>query len=150
MSPHWLQCAKWFSTYLSPKSGIWARWKSPFWRFSASFSHKYDVTDAILRDNEKWKCNIFGVFCSICLKSYRLFRTWQRNFAWFQISLLWQPKSTQLFLIEKTKGLLFKPKRFQKIIWNSIVELLLHVLSFFEKKMMKHFSYCEKTIVFCF
>ena len=28
---------------------------SPFCRFSASFSFKYDVTDAILQDNEKMK-----------------------------------------------------------------------------------------------
>ena len=31
------------------------RWTSPFCRFSASFSIKYDVTDAILQDNEKMK-----------------------------------------------------------------------------------------------
>ena len=34
-------------------------------------------------------------------------RTWQMNFASFQISLPWQPKS-KLFIIEKTKDLLFK------------------------------------------
>ena len=33
----------------------WARWISPFCRFSASFSIKCDVTDAILQDNEKMK-----------------------------------------------------------------------------------------------
>ena len=49
------QCAKWFSRYFISKSGIWARWTSPFCRFSASFSLKYDVTDAILQDNEKMK-----------------------------------------------------------------------------------------------
>ena len=32
-----------------------ARWISPFLRFSASFSIKYDVTDTILQDNEKMK-----------------------------------------------------------------------------------------------
>ena len=42
-----LQCAKWFSRYPISKSGIWARLTSPFCRFSASFSLKYDVTDAI-------------------------------------------------------------------------------------------------------
>ena len=35
-------------------------------------------------------------------------RTWQMNFASFQISLPWQPKSKLLFIIEKTKDLLFK------------------------------------------
>ena len=37
-------------------------------------------------------------------------RTWQRNFASFQILLLWQPESKLLSIIEKTKGLLFKQK----------------------------------------
>ena len=37
-------------------------------------------------------------------------RTWQRNFASFQILLLWQPESTLLSIIENTKGLLFKQK----------------------------------------
>ena len=52
---HRPQCAKWFSRYFISKSGIWARWTSPFCRFSASFSLKYDVTDAILQENEKMK-----------------------------------------------------------------------------------------------
>ena len=37
-------------------------------------------------------------------------RTWQKNFASFQILLLWQPQSKLLSFIEKTKGLLFKQK----------------------------------------
>ena len=37
-------------------------------------------------------------------------RTWQRDFASFQILLLWQPESKLLSIIEKTKGLLFKQK----------------------------------------
>ena len=37
------------------KSGIWARWTSQFCRFSASFSLKYDVTDAMLQDSEEKK-----------------------------------------------------------------------------------------------
>ena len=53
MSHHWHQCAKWFSRYPIPKSAIWARWTSPFCRFLASFSLKYDITDAILQDIEK-------------------------------------------------------------------------------------------------
>ena len=43
----------------------------PFCRFLASFSLKYDITD-ILQDIEKWKCNISGVFCLICMKFCRL------------------------------------------------------------------------------
>ena len=70
MSHHRPQCAKWFSRYSISKSGIWARWTSPFCTFSASFSLKYDVTDAILQDNEKMK--VWWVFCLICLKLHRL------------------------------------------------------------------------------
>ena len=51
MSHHWCQCVKWFSRCPISKSGVWARWTSPFIRFSA----KYDITDAILQDNEEIK-----------------------------------------------------------------------------------------------
>ena len=37
-------------------------------------------------------------------------RTWQRNFASFQISLLWQPESKLLSIIEKQKVYRFKQK----------------------------------------
>ena len=57
-SHHWPQCAKWFSRYSISKSGFWARWTLPFCRFSASFSLKYDVTDAMLQDNKKLNCNV--------------------------------------------------------------------------------------------
>ena len=41
-------------------------------------------------------------------------RTWQRNFASFQILLLWQPESKLLSIVEKTKHLLFKQKQCSK------------------------------------
>ena len=41
---------------------------------------------------------------------HRVLKPWQRNFASFQILLLWQPESKLLSIIEKTKGLLFKQK----------------------------------------
>ena len=104
------QCAKWFTRYSISKSGIWARSISPFCRFSASFSIKYDVTDAILQDNEKMKVQylrslLFGLF-----ETLQAVRAWQRNSASFQILLLWQPESKLLSIIEKTKDLLFKQK----------------------------------------
>ena len=43
-------------------------------------------------------------------KTLQAVRTWQRNFASFQILLLWQAESKLLSVIEKTKGLLFKQK----------------------------------------
>ena len=71
-SHHRPQCAKWFLRYSISKSGFWARWTLPFCRFSASFSFKYDVTDAMLQDNKKLNCNVLEVFCLICLKLCRL------------------------------------------------------------------------------
>ena len=104
------QCAKWFSSYPIFKSGIWARWTSPFCRFSAAFSIKRDVTDAILQDNEKMKVQYLRSLLFDLFKTLQAVRTWQRNFASLQILLQWQPESKLLSIIEKTKGLLFKQK----------------------------------------
>ena len=108
------QCAKWFSRYSIFKSGIWARWTSPFCRFSASFSIKRDVTDAILQDNEKMKVQYLRSLLFDLFETLQAVRTWQKNFASSQILLLWQPESKLLTIIEKTKGLLFKQKRCSK------------------------------------
>ena len=75
-SHHRPQCAKWFSTYSISKSGVWARWTSPFCRFPASFSNKDDVTDAILQDNDKMKVQyrrspLFQLF-----ETLQAIRTW--------------------------------------------------------------------------
>ena len=109
-SHHRPQCAKWFLRYSISKSGIWARWTSQFYRFSASFSIKYDVTDAILQDNEKMKVQYLRSLLFDLFEILQAVRTWQRNFALFQILLVWQPESKLLSIIEKTKGLLFKQK----------------------------------------
>ena len=109
-SHHRPQCAKWFSGYSISKSGIWAKWTSPFCRFSATFSIEYDVTDAILQDNEKLKVQYLRSLLFDLFETLQAVRTWQRNFASFQILLLWQPESKLLSYIEKTKGLLVKQK----------------------------------------
>ena len=77
---------------------------------SASFSLKSDVTDAILQDNEKMKVEYLKSLLFDLFETLHAVRTWQRNFASFQILLLWQPESKLLSIIEKTKGLLFKQK----------------------------------------
>ena len=92
------------------KSGIWAGWTSPFCRFSASFSIKYDVTDAILQDNEKMKVQYLRSLLFDLFETLQAVRTWERNFASFEILLLWQLESKLLSVIEETKGLLFKQK----------------------------------------
>ena len=82
------QCTKWFSRYFISKSGIWARWTWPFCRFSASFSLEYDVTDAILQDNEKMKVEHLRSLLFDLIETLQAVRTWQKNFASFQILLL--------------------------------------------------------------
>ena len=73
--------SQYFPLILSPaKSGIWARWTSPFCRFSASFSLKYDVTDAILQDNEKMKVEYLRSLLFDLFETLQAVRTWQKNF----------------------------------------------------------------------
>ena len=110
MSHYRPQCAKWFSRYFISKSGIWARWISPFCMFSASLSIKYDVTDTILQGNEKLKVQYLRSLLFDLFEILQAVRAWQRNSASFQILLLWQPESKLLSIIEKTKGLLFKQR----------------------------------------
>ena len=100
-SHHRPQCAKWLSRYSISKSGIWARWTSPFCRFSASFSIKYDVTDTLLQDNEKMKVQYLRSLLFDLFETLQSVRTWQRNVASFQILLLWQPESKLLSIIER-------------------------------------------------
>ena len=109
-SHHRPQCAKCFPRYSISKTGIWARWTSPFCRFSASFSIKYDVTDALLQDNEKMKVQYLRSLLFDLFETLQAVRTWQRNFASFEILLLWKLESKLLSIIENTKGLLFKQK----------------------------------------
>ena len=108
----------WFSHALNTtaKSGIWARWTSPFCRFLASCSLKYDVTDAMLQDNEKMKVQYLRSLLFDLLEILQAVRTWQRNFASFQISLPWQPKSKLLSIIEKQKIYCLSKIDVQKVI----------------------------------
>ena len=79
-------------------------------RFWADSGSKYDVTDAILQYNEKMKVQYLRNLLFDLFETLQAVRTWQRNFASFQILLLWQPESKLLSIIEKTKGLLFEQK----------------------------------------
>ena len=99
------QCAKWFSRYFISKLGIWARWTSPFCRFSASFSLKYDVTDAILQDNETMKVEYLRSLLFDLFETLQAVRTWQKNFVSFQILLLWQPESKLLSIVKNKRSI---------------------------------------------
>ena len=147
-SHHRPQCAKWFSRYSFSKSGIWARWTSPFCRFSASFSLKYDVTDAILQDNEKMKVEYLRSLLFDWFETLKAVRAWQKNFAPFQILLLWQPESKLSSIVKKQKFYFLSKSYVPNVIWNNTIWLLLQVGSSFQEKWVIHFSYCEKTIVF--
>ena len=96
------------------KLRISARWTSPFCRFSASFSLKYDVADAILQDNEKM-CNISRVSCLICLKLCRLLGL-SNEISFHLNSRCCGNQNQNDCLLLKNKGLLFKQKCFSKNI----------------------------------
>ena len=87
------------------KGGIWAKWTSPFCRFSASFSLKYDVTDAILQDNEKMKVEYLRSLLFDLFETLQAVRTWQKNFASFQILSLWQPESKLLSIVKNKSSI---------------------------------------------
>ena len=78
--------------------------------FQSHSQFKYDVTDAILQDNEKMKVQYLRSLLFDLFETLQAVRTWQRNFALFEILLLWQLESKLLSVTEKTKGLLFKQK----------------------------------------
>ena len=103
------------------KSGIWARWTSPFGRFSASFSLKYDVTEAILQDIEKMKVEYLRSLLFDLFETLQVLRTWQKNFASFQILLLWQPESKLLSTVKKQKVHCLSKSNVRNVIWNNTV-----------------------------
>ena len=115
-SHHRPQCAKWFSRYSISKSEILARWTSPFCRFSALFSLKYDVTDAMLQENEKMAVQYLRSLLFDLFETLQAVRTWLRNFASFQILLPWQPKSKLLSIIEKQKIYCMSKSNVQNVI----------------------------------
>ena len=118
-SHHRPQCAK--GSRDIPFQSHWARSTSPFCRFSASFSIKYDVTDAILQRNEKMKVQYLRSLLFDLFETLQGVRSWQRNFASFQILLLWQPESKLLSIIEKQKVCCLSKSDVQKVIGNNKV-----------------------------
>ena len=106
-------CTRWFSRYLIPKSGISARSMSPFCRFSASFSSKYDVTDTIRQDNEKMKVQYLSSLL------FDLFEILQAVKPLQGISLnlkfrCYGNQNQKNCLLLKNRSLLFKQKCFSK------------------------------------
>ena len=57
----------------------------------------------MLQDNEKLKVQYLRSLLFDLFETLQAVRTWQKNFASFQILLLWQPESTLLSIIEKQK-----------------------------------------------
>ena len=102
-SRHRPQSATWFSRYSISNSGIWARWTSPFCRFSASFSIKYDVTDALLQDNEKMKVQYLKSLLFALFETLQAVRTWQRNFASFKFCCYGNQNQNYCLLLRKQK-----------------------------------------------
>ena len=78
---HRPQCARWFSRYSISKSGICAIWTSPFCRFLALFSLKYDITDTMLQDIEKMKVQYLMSLLFDLFEILQAVRSEQVNFA---------------------------------------------------------------------
>ena len=149
-SHHRLQCAKWFSRYSISKSGVWARWTSPFCRFSTSFPLKYDVTGAMLQDNEKMKVQYLSSLLFALFETLQAFRT-QKGFSLdFKFRCYSNQNQNYCLSLKKQKVYCLSKSDVQKVVWNNSVWLLLQVVSSFEVNLVKYSSYCKKTIVFCF
>ena len=99
---------------------------------------------------KKWKCNISGVFCLICLKLCRLLELGKGILLHFKFCCYGNQNQNYCLLLKKQKVYCLSKSDVWKVIWNNTVWLLLQVVSSFEEKWVIHSSYCEKTIVFCF
>ena len=149
-SRHRPQCAKWFSRYSISKSGIWARWTSPFCRFQPHFQLNMTSQKQYCKTIKKWKCNISEVFCLICLKLCRLLELGKEILLHFKFCCYGNQNQNYCLLLKKQKVYCLSKSDVQKVTWNNTVWLLLQVVSSFEDKWVNHSSYGEKTIVFCF
>ena len=88
---------------------------------SASFSLKYDVTDAILQETEKMKVEYLRNLLFDLYETLQAVRTWQKNFASFQTLLLWQPESKLLPIVKKQKFYYLSKSNVRNVIWNNTV-----------------------------
>ena len=66
------------------------------------YFHLNNVTGAMLQYNEKMKVQYLRSLLFDLFETLQAVGTWQRNFASFQIPLLWQPES-KLSIIKKQK-----------------------------------------------
>ena len=99
---------------------------------------------------KKWKCDISGVFCLICLRLCRLLELGREHSLDFKFCCNGNQNQNYCLLLKTQKVYCLSKNDDQKVIWNNTVWLLLQVVSSFEEKLVIHSSYCEKTIVFCF
>ena len=142
-SYHRPQCAKWFSRYSISKSRIRTRWRSPFCRFSVSFSLKYDIPDAILQDVEKMKAQYL---MSLCLKFCRL-SGWTKEFRLISNFAVMATQTRIISLCSKTRDKCKKsvPSIFlQNVILPAVTIKLYCFKSLFEH----HFSLNNRSFVF--
>ena len=95
---------------------FWQDGHRSFVGFQPSFSLQYDVTDAMLQENEIMKVQYLRSLSFDLFETLQAVRTWQRNFASFQIMLPWQRKSILLSIIEKQKIYCLSKSNVQNVI----------------------------------
>ena len=69
-----------------------------------------------MQDIEKLKVQYLRSLLFDLFETLQAVRTWQRNFASFQILLLWQPESKLLSIIEKQKVYCLSKTAVRKVI----------------------------------
>ena len=111
---HRPQCAKWFSRYSISKSRIRARWTSPFCRISASFSIKYDVTDAILQDKAKMKVQYLRSLLFDLFETLQAVRTWQRILLHFKFCCYGNQNQSYCLLLKNKRAIVQAKVMFEK------------------------------------
>ena len=109
----------------------------PVYRFSASFPHRYDVTDAIRQDNEKMKVKYLR---SLLFLLFEILQAVETSLGYKFRCYGNQNQKQNVYGLSKPVSFINNLKRCRLIITPADI--------IFEKKMEIHFSYCKKIIVF--
>ena len=126
-SHHRPQCAKWFLTYSISKSGIWAKWTSPFCRFKPHFQLNMVSQMQYCNTMKKLRCNISEIFCLICLKLCTLLELGKEILLHFKFCCYGNQNQNYCLILKKQKVYCLSKSDVWKV----------------EDKWVIHSSYCE-------
>ena len=84
---------------------------------------------------KKWRCNISGVFCFICLKLCSLLELSKGISLDFKFRCYGNQNQNDCLLLKKQKVYCLSKSDVQNVVWNNTVWMLLQVVSCFEEKL---------------